>query len=235
MKTVFHTQDREAGNRIETFDTIEEAREAIAIYEDQDKSEGTFTPDFYEVAEDEVMDCADDLIEAADVEGIASGLKQITTTTELSGYPAGLRNNHLHGFETFEQAEKFVAEFGGTICLYEKRDGQSLWYNRGRKYEPLTCDDYVKDLGDDYAICGNAEEEYESWCDLASEYIRDGQIDQAIKFLQDCNELKNEIEACEEGRSVIRSGNQYVETVDNEMMSYHEDATTYVIGVELPI
>ena len=45
------TRDREAGNIIENFATKKEAEKAILSYEKTDKNEGTYTPDFYEVAE----------------------------------------------------------------------------------------------------------------------------------------------------------------------------------------
>ena len=45
------TRDREAGNIIENFSTIKQAESAIKMYEKKDKKEGTYSPDFYEVAE----------------------------------------------------------------------------------------------------------------------------------------------------------------------------------------
>lgn len=47
------TRDREAGNVIDEFDTLKEAEEAIRKYEEEDKTDGTYTPNFYEIAEDE--------------------------------------------------------------------------------------------------------------------------------------------------------------------------------------
>ena len=44
-----YTADREAGNKIEEFSTIEEAKEAIAAYEEEDKKDGTYTPNFYDI------------------------------------------------------------------------------------------------------------------------------------------------------------------------------------------
>lgn len=44
-------QDREAGNVIDEFDTIEAAEKCLAEYEEQDRADGTFTQDFYEIAE----------------------------------------------------------------------------------------------------------------------------------------------------------------------------------------
>ena len=47
----FITRDREAGNRIEGFSTLDEAKAAINAYEEEDRQQGTYEPDFYEVAE----------------------------------------------------------------------------------------------------------------------------------------------------------------------------------------
>lgn len=45
----YWTRDREAGNKIECFETLEEAQNAIKAYEEQDKNDGTFEIDFYEI------------------------------------------------------------------------------------------------------------------------------------------------------------------------------------------
>lgn len=44
-------RDREAGNIICEVETEAEGLHLIAEYEAEDKKEGTYTPDFYEVAE----------------------------------------------------------------------------------------------------------------------------------------------------------------------------------------
>lgn len=44
-------RDREAGNIIDEFATLEEAKEALLGYEEMDKEEGTYTEDFYEIVE----------------------------------------------------------------------------------------------------------------------------------------------------------------------------------------
>lgn len=49
----YWTRDREAGNKIESFATLEEAREAIANYEEQDKADDAYTEDFYEIYDEE--------------------------------------------------------------------------------------------------------------------------------------------------------------------------------------
>ena len=44
-------RDREAGNAIEEFFTREEAEQALREYEAEDKAEGIYEPDFYEIIE----------------------------------------------------------------------------------------------------------------------------------------------------------------------------------------
>lgn len=45
----FITRDREAGNEIERFETLEEAKQAVVDYEATDKADKTYTEDFYEI------------------------------------------------------------------------------------------------------------------------------------------------------------------------------------------
>ena len=49
-RTSVCTRDCEAGNIIEFFTTVGEANAAIREYEKTDRDEGTYSPDFYEVA-----------------------------------------------------------------------------------------------------------------------------------------------------------------------------------------
>jgi hypothetical protein len=50
----YKIQDREAGNVIETGLTKEEAEKMIEKFEETDKNEGTYTPNFYEIVEETV-------------------------------------------------------------------------------------------------------------------------------------------------------------------------------------
>ena len=42
-------QDREAGNYVDGFNTIEEAQEVLAQHEEQDKKDWVYVEDFYEI------------------------------------------------------------------------------------------------------------------------------------------------------------------------------------------
>ena len=48
-KMVYVIQDREAGNVIDWVDTYEEAEAELAKYERQDKEDGIYQEDFYEI------------------------------------------------------------------------------------------------------------------------------------------------------------------------------------------
>lgn len=50
--TKYIIQDREAGNKIEEFDTLEQAEQELANYEKQDKKDGSYAPNFYEIVEE---------------------------------------------------------------------------------------------------------------------------------------------------------------------------------------
>ena len=47
--TKYIIQDREAGNFIAEFGSREEVEKELNLYEDIDRAEGTYTPDFYEI------------------------------------------------------------------------------------------------------------------------------------------------------------------------------------------
>ena len=49
-------QDREAGNKITTFETLEEAKAELEKYENIDKNEGNYTDNFYEIIEGDVFE-----------------------------------------------------------------------------------------------------------------------------------------------------------------------------------
>lgn len=44
-------QDREAGNFIDEFATLEEAEETVMDYDRQDRYQGCYEPNFYEIVE----------------------------------------------------------------------------------------------------------------------------------------------------------------------------------------
>ena len=61
MKYYYRIQDRETGTMIIDFETFDAAKKQLAAYENEDKNDGIFTPDFYEIA---LYDAAGDFIES---------------------------------------------------------------------------------------------------------------------------------------------------------------------------
>lgn len=49
MEQRYIIRDREAGNYIDSFNTLEEAKEVIAMYEEADKADECYEEDFYEI------------------------------------------------------------------------------------------------------------------------------------------------------------------------------------------
>ena len=45
-------RDKEAGNKIATFATLAEAKAELAAFEEEDRRDGTYTKDFYEIVEE---------------------------------------------------------------------------------------------------------------------------------------------------------------------------------------
>jgi hypothetical protein len=51
MEKKFIIQDRETGTFIDEFNTFDLALKALQEYENEDKQEGVYAPDFYEIVE----------------------------------------------------------------------------------------------------------------------------------------------------------------------------------------
>ena len=47
---MYVVRDREAGNVITQFETMEEAQKELEKYEEQDKKDGVYVEDFYEIS-----------------------------------------------------------------------------------------------------------------------------------------------------------------------------------------
>ncbi len=133
----------------------------------------------------------------------------------ISDYPT-LRNEKgesdhcVIGFRNFESAQEFAEKYNGTVNLFTKRNGHYFFHDNGEMIRPLSAYDYLQDLGDNYYI--------------QDENDFDGLTDEDIDELK---KLKyNEV--------AIFSNGQHYETVTENMMSYYEDVTYYVIGVLIP-
>lgn len=71
--TKFYTSDRVTGNKIEMLDTIEEAREAIRGYEEEDKANGCFEADYYAIEDEDYITVESGLYANPDYIDVRSG------------------------------------------------------------------------------------------------------------------------------------------------------------------
>lgn len=55
MKQTYNIQDREAGNIIESGLTLQNAQNILRGYEDIDRADHTYKPNFYEICEDKIQ------------------------------------------------------------------------------------------------------------------------------------------------------------------------------------
>src|SRR3954464_10894903 len=99
------------------------------------------------------------------------GLKIKEITYGMNGYPSRLGDYAVIGFESFEAAEAFADEVGGTVNHFETKNGWRFWLNRGQAYKPYSSDDYLKDLGDDYSVESSVEDVKEKMKDVLPDLI----------------------------------------------------------------
>lgn len=85
----FIIQDREAGNFISSFNSKDEAEKELARYEQDDKKGGIYTPNFYEIVEDE---------------------EQKEYLVEFNNGLESDENNLAMGFDSLEDAKKYAKD-----------------------------------------------------------------------------------------------------------------------------
>ncbi len=154
-------------------------------------------------------------------------MKIVINNQEVTLEVTSLRNGKeiLIGFDNYPQAVEVAGI--GNVYLFSKRDGQE-WKEVGVKYEPLTSEDYLKDLGDNYSEV-SLENEIEFVKSEIPSLIENSEFEKAkslIEYLIEIETLQNDLGEDE----VIIKGESF-EVVKKEMMSYHEDVTGYAIGV----
>jgi len=163
----------------------------------------------------------------------ARGLEVKEITYGMNGCPQGLGDRAVIGFENFEDAKAFATEVGGIVSHFETKNGWYFWLNKGQAIEPYTNNDYLNDLGDNYSVVDGSDldDVKEPLKDLVENF--DGDFTAIEDFIKMKKELAEEIENAEEDEVVISSHGRYFETVKKTNMGYHEDTSTYAIGVLL--
>ncbi len=166
---------------------------------------------------------------------IPSGLTIGEITTSSNDYPdrrneSGESDHAIFGFCSFEAAEMVAKKIGSCVKYFQKRDGGHFWHDHGYATEPYTYQDYLRELGDNYSVAC-AEELFESYKEQVS--FADT-FEEAEACRDTFVEINMEIEEATDDEVIILCNGRYFETVQKSMMYFHEDVTTYEIGVLLP-
>ena len=166
-----------------------------------------------------------------DINNVANerGLRVITTTTDLTGYPKNLKNA-LIGFECFKDAEELANKYGLRLTTFFKRDGWSLWYrNNNEAYQPIQI------VAEDYGgNCNSfvASDAIDFFDNEIRPYLNNfNNIDSLQRFLEEKGEILNEIEILDEDELVIVKDGAYYTTIKKEVMSWSHDTKNYIIGL----
>lgn len=152
----------------------------------------------------------------------------VETTSARNGYPENLATA-LVGFNSFEDAEKFAKEHGLDTWLLHKRDGWELWNRVHSVYEPMsiTCEDY----GDNYNLYmpSSLENYFEDEIKPCLENFDN--IEDMRNFLDNQEEIMDELEQCDEDEAVITYCGSFYETIKLHPMEWEHDTHNYIIGV----
>ena len=162
---------------------------------------------------------------------IERGLSVKEITYGMNGYPSNLGDRAVIGFDSFEDAEKFASEFGGIISHFETKNGWRFWNNRGEAYKAYSFQDYLNDLGDNYYLVDEStinDHIKKNLHNLVEDF--DGDFKSIVEYIEYSNDLLSEIEWAGYDEVVI-TNNYSFSTIKKTMMGYHEDNTSYAIGV----
>lgn len=156
-------------------------------------------------------------------------LKFIETTEDgRNGYPQNLKPA-LIGFETFEEAEEFAKENGLKTWIFHKRDGWQLWERRKPAYESFNVS--AEDYGDNYNVfkANDLDDYFEN---EVKPYLENfDNIEDLKDFLNNQEEIMNELECCDENEAVITCCGKWYDTIKAKPMKWSHDTHNYVIGV----
>ena len=158
------------------------------------------------------------------------GLNTIEITTGLNGYPQGLGDHGVTGFDTYADAKKFADENGGEVVLFGSKDGWHFWNQRGYMSRPFNSDDLLKDMGDNYSYADDNNEYYaEQLADIAKDF--DGDFDALEKRINEIKEIIEAVESADEDERVIVSYGNFYEIVKTSFMAYNYDTHRWAVGV----
>lgn len=156
--------------------------------------------------------------------------EEIETTSASNGYPSHLKWATI-GFETFEEAEEYAKENGGSIMSFHKRDGWNLWVRENAVYEPYTVSE--DDYGDNHELLEYGSIDEDNFCDLYIKQAIEGvdDVKTIAEIVSNAKDIWNAYKDLSEGEAVHIQEGCYAEVIKIKTMSWSYDTHNYTIGV----
>ena len=156
-----------------------------------------------------------------------NSLKCGHVTGGSNGYPTPYLGAFIHGFDTYEQAQDFIKQYGGYTALCKQKNGWDVWEKHSNRVSALMAEDYLTDLGDDVEIV-DSEYLFYQLNELQESGLDNDLVAAELRMLAKHFET---LYKCEGNDKTFYLYNGTYDTIDNEIMSYHEDVTTWTVGV----
>lgn len=157
-----------------------------------------------------------------------NALQFIETTSGNNGYPQDLKPA-LIGFNDYEEAEEFAQEHGLQTYIFHKRDGWQLWQRSKPAYEPMIIS--AENYGDDYNMFTHDELDDYFGNEVKPRLDDFDNMEELKKFLNNQEEIMDELDRCNENEAVITYCGDYYDTVKVKSIEWSHDTHNYVIGV----
>lgn len=151
-----------------------------------------------------------------------------------NNYPSNLGDFAVTGFNTYEQAKDLAQELEVDICLFKKKDGWHFWEKMGDRHKPLTYQDYLYDLGDDYQIISDMNQENDYYEQTIKDFASKWEFNKIQNVLNERKNVIDKLEELPETHVLIKYCYGFFETFPKECMFYHEDVTTWEVGLFVP-
>lgn len=216
MKSKFYTRDAEAGNIIDSFNTYEDAEEAIRMYEEEDKQNGDYQQNFYEIEEVTIEDIAQEY-----------GLDYCDTTTGMNGYPQELKLAVV-GFGDAGTLRIVKEKYGMKAVELRKKEGHSLWTRSRAGYvEPY---DLTRVFDDGIQFFN--ESDIDAAVISMGESIANGEmdIDDIVRRINLLKEVNDTLEYIEDDEFIDLNESD-IATHKIKAMGYEYDGTYYTYGL----
>lgn len=162
----------------------------------------------------------------------ALGLSIKDVTKGLNGYPTPFIGQFVHGFASFEEAQRIASELGGIVVEARWKDGWNVVELHGEAFELIKASDINR--GGNYTIVSSIDEIIAESNVLISQLDEEDDIEAITAIQFGTEDLVNECKQVDWlTEVVVLCEGEYVETVKRQAMFASFDSNNRAIGVFL--